>query len=445
MAATTRKNLTTTNHLLSEMGIEIPEPRTWNEPYGDKPGEMGWDELPDAPSVIQGFLPLMPIREKNSHDLGSILVGTEKRFHDQHRDEIREREGRHWSAPTPMPSLPAIEMGRLTAERLEAGKVACEVAAGIVPTDVHEHELSSHEQRVITEMVDECRNDDLTRREKRDRDPRCEKMGELFITERDAAFQEQTDKIRAGYIRQHGLMKPMDGPIAIDVEVIVPSARDKATGNWSAITDGSKSLFQQFDVDNVLKSIMDAMDFRTRHVQRVGGERPKLGLIADDSIVRLANVSKRERRDGEQCGFRYKLHSYSRAGSLNDSIADAAIGRKRRLWAARSANASNDAWQEHVADGLTGLQQIELRLATLATDRTPLDPEVVRLWHAVRGRFGDEAATKVALDLQSEVNYRRAIIEDPEPLFLEACDIADGLLGDDLLDVGSARLCDLRR
>jgi len=119
-----------------------------------------------------------------------------------------------------------------------------------------------------------------------------------------------------------GYIQPMRGRVILEIEVVCPNAEDKAEAERRA---GRAIFFPKYDVDNCFKPIQDALDFRadTNEGRDENGkwkEGKKLGLVVDDQAIIEIRGKKRNRRDGEQTGFYWKLRRVAATPETSQSV-----------------------------------------------------------------------------------------------------------------------------
>lgn len=242
----------------------------------------------------------------------------------------------------------------------------------------------------------------------------------LFIPRRDdyyANVQEQRDFF---FSFVGGNIQPMEGAVALDIEVIYPSDEDYEKRGVP------KRFRSKFDVDNCFKSIQDALDFRTRTV-----DGKKVGIVVDDTAICEIHGTKHARREGERAGYRFTIRQIdpdeSTQSTLNDTLVKTHVDDRQRHFAWHDAQTHTDPWENRLKSGLPADARAKLRISLLATDATELDPQIARYYLGLRAEFDRSIAAKLALDKQSEIAYRIAMAEDAEALLCEVEEDADEL------------------
>lgn len=238
----------------------------------------------------------------------------------------------------------------------------------------------------------------------------------------DETFKRNRTAISKAFMEQVGYIQPLDEEITVEILLIAdPGDRSKKS-----------------DLDNVQKTVFDAMDYRVKSADGV-----KLGIIADDSPICHVSIDKRYRRDGERLGFWYRVTKGNLidTGAFSKKLRNAHTTEVDRSFAAYvSDGKDSDKWGDKIdadewAVNATTKQKEHMRLALIADDRTPLDPAIARYYLAVRAEFGRDVASKFALDAQSEVSLRKALGRDYESILAEKDSLAADLAEDHDLDL----------
>ena len=334
-------------------------------------GDIDWDSLPRLSSTRCEFIPMLPNRLRFSSDLGDILSGTAKRFAKKEANtrDLMEQEG----------------VDRETAKRLlrKEGhrKYACKSDSW----------LALQDELTVADMLADSVDDDW-----------------LLLLPEAEAYQRHRAKLTEMFRRKFGYIRPFDTDITVKIEVLY-DPKDK----WS-----------KRDLDNCLKTIFDAMDYREKAFTRdENGKRVphKLGLIADDEFITHVIADKRPIRPGEKCGFWIRISSVrSMQDAVNRTLAYANTVPGLREQARAEATEHSDAWEAKLADGLTARELTDLRIACMATAATTLDPIVARHYVVLKAEYNNrEIAEKIALDEQSSIWFERLVGHDVEPTLCE--------------------------
>lgn len=115
------------------------------------------------------------------------------------------------------------------------------------------------------------------------------------ITYTDSKTRKYEDAVRAFFKKSYGTdIAPMDGPIAVEYEFVMPRPKSIPMIRWFC--------HSKPDVDNLIKSFQDAMDFKMKSEQGT-----IMGVIANDSRVAVMSASKRYAVDDEPCGTRFSI------------------------------------------------------------------------------------------------------------------------------------------
>lgn len=132
------------------------------------------------------------------------------------------------------------------------------------------------------------------------------------ITYTDKKTRKYEDAVRAFFKKAYGTeAAPIDGPIAVEYEFIMPRPKSVPLIRWFC--------HSKPDIDNLVKSFQDAMDFKMKSAQGT-----IMGVIANDSRVAVMSASKRYAMDGEQCGTRFSItHADEEVIIVGDGIGDA--------------------------------------------------------------------------------------------------------------------------
>lgn len=131
------------------------------------------------------------------------------------------------------------------------------------------------------------------------------------ITYTDAKTRKYEESVRRFFKDVYGTESaPMDGPIAVEYEFVMPRPKSIPMIRWFC--------HSKPDVDNLVKSFQDAMDFKMKSEQGT-----IMGVIANDSRVAVMSASKRYADDGEQCGTRFTIsHADESVIIVGDGIGD---------------------------------------------------------------------------------------------------------------------------
>ena len=243
-------------------------------------------------------------------------------------------------------------------------------------------------------------------------DALCQKDRDLFIRPNSDRYDGNVCALRRYFIREVGYVRPMTGKVRLDIEVIVPSDEDYEA-------KGTPERYRpKYDVDNCFKPIQDALNYRTKTA-----DWQKVGILVDDIAIVEIRGTKHERKEGERCGFHWRIHRVgdgeSTQANVNDRIsAEHTTERQRRFAQANTAEHS-DKWEDRLHEGLDATARVRLRLALLATDTTPLDPVIAMHYLALRPGFNRDVASKLALDEQSHVSFELALGRDAEEFLCE--------------------------
>lgn len=365
------KSAATTNASMTLSGLLAGVPKkdhTWGSNIRR---DIDWDSLPRLSSTRCEFIPMLPNRLRFSSDIGDILSGTAKRFAKKESNlrALMKSEG----------------VDRETAKVLLRKQGHRKYAAADDSWLVLQDELT------VADMLADSIEDDWL----------------LLLPEADG-YQRHRAKLTDLFRRKFGYIRPFDTDITVKIEVLYDPS-DK----WS-----------KRDLDNCLKTIFDAMDYREKAVTRdADGKRVyhKLGLIADDEFITHVVADKRPIRPGEQCGFWIRISSVrSMQDATNRTLAYSVTTPELRSQVRAEAEAHSDAWEAKLADGLTARELTDLRIACTATSGTPLDPIVARHYIVLKAEYNNrEIAEKVALDEQSAIWFDRIVGHDVEPRLCE--------------------------
>lgn len=128
--------------------------------------------------------------------------------------------------------------------------------------------------------------------------PRFARKGKFVQAYTPKETLEYETAVREWVRKDYGMLRePMDGPIFARYEFVMP--RPKSKSRKQQLVDTKP------DVDNLVKSFQDALDFKTKSHGKA------LGVLANDSRVTTVNATKRYARDGEKCGT---FFSFARDG-----------------------------------------------------------------------------------------------------------------------------------
>lgn len=109
----------------------------------------------------------------------------------------------------------------------------------------------------------------------------------IGLDARSAGFQQE---IRTRAIRDYGLRKPMDDPMLLELEVLLPDeGYEHPWLQWLVLVDYAKAL-------------MDSLDFR-----RKTSDGKRLGVLVNDSRIVALVASMRSCESGERSGIRFAL------------------------------------------------------------------------------------------------------------------------------------------
>lgn len=262
---------------------------------------------------------------------------------------------------------------------------------------------------------------------------------EEFTTKQTWTFMRpNTDRYRQNvvdirnYFKQavgtpDGYIQPMRGRVILEIEVVCPSAEDKAEAERRA---GRSVHFPKYDVDNCFKPIQDALDFRadTNEGRDENGkwrEGKKLGLVVDDRAIIEIRGRKRSRRDGEQTGFYWKLRRVAATPETSQSVenrrnADKYTDKYQQDTARLNADTKHeDRWENALSKGLTVAQRTRIRLSLLTNDETPLDPVIAEHYLALRHFYDRNTSASLVFEEQNQVSAKLAFGADAEPLLCE--------------------------
>lgn len=131
------------------------------------------------------------------------------------------------------------------------------------------------------------------------------------ITYTDPKTRKYEEAARKFFKEAYGTgYAPMDGPIAVEYEFVMPRPKSIPIIRWFC--------HSKPDIDNLVKSFQDAMDFKMKSPQGT-----ILGVIANDSRVAVMSASKRYAEDGEECGTRFSIsHADEEVIIVGDGIGD---------------------------------------------------------------------------------------------------------------------------
>lgn len=106
--------------------------------------------------------------------------------------------------------------------------------------------------------------------------------------------EQYVKSVRAYLKREYGAMPPMDGPLRVDYEFIMPKPK--------SVPKSRRLVQTKPDLDNLVKSFQDALEYK-----QMRNENSEFGLIAGDSRIASSNAIKRYAMDGETCGTKYRI------------------------------------------------------------------------------------------------------------------------------------------
>lgn len=248
-----------------------------------------------------------------------------------------------------------------------------------------------------------------------------------FMRPNDDKYIQNVKDMRAYFMGvAGGLVRPMRGRLALEVDIVVPNEEDKAAKPWLAK--------KKYDIDNCLKPIQDALDFRTKTSE---GKTPDgkwkegkmLGLVVDDKKIVKIVGTKHVRRNDEELGFYWKLRSMNSAeteqSDINRRLLKKNTTPKQRACAERNASVNHsDKWEESLVRGFSASQRANIRVSLLTTDDTPLDPVIAEHYVALRHLFDRDTAAALVFEEQNRVRYLLALGRDADPVL---CEIEDDL------------------
>lgn len=124
--------------------------------------------------------------------------------------------------------------------------------------------------------------------------PRFARRGKFVQTYTPKETEAYESEVRKWMIKNYGLTtEPMDGAIKATYEFILPKPTSARKSDYFS--------FKKPDVDNLVKSFQDALDFKKK-----SGDT-ELGVIANDSRISILHVSKRYAFEGEKPGTKFKF------------------------------------------------------------------------------------------------------------------------------------------
>lgn len=124
--------------------------------------------------------------------------------------------------------------------------------------------------------------------------PRFARHGKFVHTYTPKETEEYENAVRLWMISKYGCHRlPMDGPIKATYVFLLPRPKSKSKKKkWSDTKP---------DIDNLMKSFQDALDFKRKSRGRA------LGVIANDSRIAALTATKRYVTEGEEPGTYFKF------------------------------------------------------------------------------------------------------------------------------------------
>lgn len=231
---------------------------------------------------------------------------------------------------------------------------------------------------------------------------------DLLSIPRSRRYYDCVEEIRAFFVKvAGGDIQPMEGAVALEVDVVYPTDEDYERR-------GTPEQFRpKVDVDNCLKPIQDALDFRAKTK-----DGKQVGIVVNDTAITSIRGRKHARRAGERVGFYFSVKRVdgdeSGQSVLNGDLAGRNSTEQQRRFAERNAERHSDRWEERLSQGMDATAKTRLRISLLATDTTPLDPSIAQHYLALRNEFNRDIASKFALEEQSNLSFQKAMGEDAD-------------------------------
>ena len=117
--------------------------------------------------------------------------------------------------------------------------------------------------------------------------PRMTRTGRVYNPIETSRYEKA---VRIWMEKKYGLRKPMDGIIKAEFDFLLPRPQSKKE---------QKLVNTKPDLDNLVKSFQDALDFK----KKIDGI--ELGVISNDSRIAVLKTMKRYTNDYEQPGTRF--------------------------------------------------------------------------------------------------------------------------------------------
>ena len=225
---------------------------------------------------------------------------------------------------------------------------------------------------------------------------------------------------------EDGFVQPMRGDVVFEIDIVCPNEQDKAEAERRA---GRKIYFTKLDIDNCLKPVFDALDFRakTNEGKDENGrwkEGKKLGLVVDDKAIVKIIGKKHDRREGEQTGFYWRIRRAD-GGETDPSVASREMANKytskfqQEKARLNAGEKHTDHWEDALNKGFSVTQRTAIRLSLLTNDETPLDPVIAEHYLALRHFYDRNASAALVFEEQNSVSSKRAFGMDAEGLLCE--------------------------
>ena len=170
---------------------------------------------------------------------------------------------------------------------------------------------------------------------------------------------------------QGGRFRPMAGDdIVITIELVLPAKRGR----------------RQFNLHDAAQTFYDAMRFN-----RWTADEKRLGLVAEGASVVDMRLSKRIAEEGEEAGTRFVVeHAACEAEPMRATDWNAGLGRR-----------------------------VALLSAVVVDEESPLSPEVVDFYRALRQHFDARVSRQLAIFEQTRLNVALLDGQDAEQIALE--------------------------
>lgn len=226
----------------------------------------------------------------------------------------------------------------------------------------------------------------------------------------------------------NGFVQPMRGNLGLDIDIVCPSDADKEEEQRRA---GRKIFFTKQDVDNCVKPILDALDFRakTNEGKDANGrwkEGKKLGLVVDDEVITNLHSEKHQRRDDEVCGFYWRIYRLdgkdveTEVSMANRKVAERHTTEAQRAFATRNAINHSEKWEECLnGDGFDAKKRSQLKVALLANDDTPLAPVIAQHYIALARIFDRNTAATMVYGEHNQIAFKEIMGIDADELYCE--------------------------